>query len=130
MANKLVKVTPGGSRVIPATYHLPGKPEDGIKGLLGLIEIFGADEVFGFLSLAHSEAAVAGEMRARIAISKIVAYMKRNPDSNYFPARSVIAREYGYTGTAKSNFNRVADRGRDLLRADGDWPFDPSRDRD
>lgn len=116
------------TRVIPGGYHLPSNRAGGVDGLLGLAAIFGEEEVFAFLGMAHANDSPVGDVRAILAARQIARHMARNEHLTFSEGRRQAARDAGYTGTLVSNFRRLALRGRDLLRERGEWPFDPSRD--
>lgn len=108
-------------------YTLP-TVADGLDGLLQFAEIFGGPEALAFLSMGYRPGSQLGPARQILAARLVADYMRRHPGDTYREARTAVSREQGYTGILKSNFSRLSDPGRELLRQRGEWPFDPSRD--
>lgn len=115
------------SKITLHDYKLPTSA-DGLDGLLQFGDIFGSAETLEFLSIGYGSKSPMAVARQIFAARLVADHMKRNPETTYNQARVAVGREQGYPGVRQSNFQRMSDPGRELLRARGEWPFDPSRD--
>lgn len=114
-------------KIILTDFHLP-TAADGVDGLLSMAEAFGAGETLQFLGIGYSKDSPIGAARKILAARLVRDHMVRNKDVTYTQARRAVGNELGHRGTLLSNFQRMADPGREMLRERGEWPFDDSRD--
>lgn len=114
-----------GTRQIPQGFALPTQPGMQARdAMLKLAEIFGDTELFQFLGLMHGHDSPVGEVRAIMAAHHVLAELKFQPGLTYHQARLVVGKEFGYSGNGLSNWNKIADRGRDMFKANGQWNVD------
>ena len=114
-------------KIILTDFHLPTSA-DGVDGLLHMAEAFGAAETLHFLSIGYGKGSPVAEARQILAARLVKDHMVRNKDTTYTQARRAVGNEQGFRMDRLSNFQRVADLGRELLRTRGEWPFDDTRD--
>lgn len=94
--------------------HLPTEQE-GFDGLWKLVEMFGHEETFKFLSWVREDLGAAPPVRGVIAAELIDAAMAEGSD--YDDARRDIAAELDYTALTRTNFYKVEKLGREYLAA-------------
>jgi hypothetical protein len=99
-------------------YKLP-RIEDGVDALLEFAEIFGDAETFTFLG--RMKDTPARQAREILAARMILAYMRERKEPSYTKARLHMASHLGYEGNRITNFNKLANDGKDVLAAAGQW---------
>lgn len=101
---------------MPTLDHLP-TAEDGFAGLWQLVDLFGAEETYKFISWVRDQSQQddAAQVRGVIAAELIDAAVGEGSD--YDDARRDVAGELGYTALTRTNFYKVEKLGREYLAA-------------
>lgn len=108
---------------LPDDYRLPSTPGAAARdALLQLAAAFGETDVFKFLGLLHSNESPLGEVRCILGGRAVLDALVRQPELTYQQARLSAGKTLGYEGTMLMNWNKIANRGRDILVEAGQWP--------
>lgn len=104
-------------------FKLPTQPGAGARdALLEMAGALGETDMFKFLGMMHGNDSPVGDVRAILGARAMLDILVRQPELTYQQARIKAGNRFGYEGTKLTNWNKIADRGRDMLIASGNWP--------
>jgi hypothetical protein len=108
---------------LPKGFKLPTEPgADARDAMLQMADAFGETDMFAFLGMMHGNDSPVGDVRAILGGRAVLDILVRQPELTYQQARITAGKKFGYEGNTLSNWNKIADRGRDTLIAAGQWP--------
>lgn len=103
---------------MPNLDRLP-TAEDGLAGIMKLVDLFGEEEVFHFIGYVRDHKGTitaVSEARQRLAASMLHDLMKQNPALDYEEARRELAKKLGYKPDTRTNLYKLIEAGEDLLK--------------
>ncbi|WP_047891737.1 hypothetical protein [Micromonospora sp. RV43] len=102
---------------MPNLDRLP-TAEDGLEGIMKLVDLFGEEEVFRFIGYVRDHKGTitaVSEARQRLAASMLHDLMKENQALDYEQARRELAKKLGYKPDTRTNLYKLIEAGEDLL---------------
>ncbi|MGC4886648.1 hypothetical protein [Micromonospora sp. DT227] len=91
--------------------------EDGLEGIMKLVDLFGEEEVFRFIGYIRDHkgtVTAVSEARQRLAASMLRDLMKEQA-LDYEEARRELAKKLGYKPDTRTNLYKLIEAGEDLL---------------
>ncbi|MFG1872100.1 hypothetical protein [Micromonospora arborensis] len=103
---------------MPNLDRLP-TAEDGLAGMMQLVELFGEEEVFRFIGYVRDHkgtVTAVTETRQTLAAGMLHDLMRDNPVLDYEHARRELAKKLGYNETTRTNLYKLIEAGEEVLK--------------